>query len=83
MVRLADLPAYERQHLLQKNLPPSGPPTWKARTKPLVKFRIALITTAGLHFRGLPIEDSEALLDELWDYAALSEKRLATAMAAL
>ncbi len=54
MVRLADLPDYEREHLLSKNLPPLGTHVWTAKTKPLAKLRIALITTAGLHFRNDP-----------------------------
>ena len=51
MVRLADLPEYEREHLLDKNQPPLGPPVWVENSKPLRDKRIALITTAGLHFR--------------------------------
>ncbi len=51
MVRLADLPEYERAHLLSKNLPPLGPPVWAPLAKPVSALRIALITTAGLHFR--------------------------------
>ena len=51
MVRLSDLPEYEREHLLSKALPPLRPPAWVAPTKPIAKMRIALITTAGLHFR--------------------------------
>ena len=51
MVRLADLPEYERDHLLSKNLPPLGAPAWTAPARPLEQMRIALITTAGLHFR--------------------------------
>ncbi|MGE0624867.1 MAG: glycine/sarcosine/betaine reductase selenoprotein B family protein [Pseudomonadales bacterium] len=51
MVRLTDLPEYEREHLLAKNLPPLGPPVWTAPAKPLAELRIALITTAGLHYR--------------------------------
>ena len=51
MVRLADLPEYEREHLLVKSLPPIGPPVWVESSKPLRELRIALITTAGLHFR--------------------------------
>ena len=51
MVRLSDLPDYERDHLLSKNMPPLGPPVWTSPTKPLRKMRIALITTAGLHYR--------------------------------
>ena len=51
MVRLADLPEYEREHLLAKNMPPLGPPAWNAPSKPVSEMRIALITTAGLHYR--------------------------------
>lgn len=54
MVRLADLPDYEREHLLAKNLPPLGPPVWTAPERPVSELRIALITTAGLHFRDDP-----------------------------
>jgi D-proline reductase (dithiol) PrdB len=54
MVRLADLPEYEREHLLAKNLPPLGPPAWTAPGRPLSELRVALITTAGLHFRDDP-----------------------------
>ena len=54
MVRLADLPEYEREHLLAKNLPPLGPPAWSAPGKPRSALRVALITTAGLHFRDDP-----------------------------
>jgi len=51
MVRLSDLPEYEREHLLVKNLPPLGPPVWTALPKPISRLRVALVTTAGLHFR--------------------------------
>jgi len=51
MVRLADLPEYEREHLLGKNATPPGPTPWVARDTPLAARRIALVTTAGLHFR--------------------------------
>ena len=51
MVRLADLPAYEREHLLEKCADPLGPPAWVAPERDLAEKRIALITTAGLHFR--------------------------------
>lgn len=51
MVRLTDLPEYEREHLLAKNLPPLGPPVWMAPLKPVAGMRVALITTAGLNFR--------------------------------
>lgn len=54
MVRLADLSDFEREHLLSKQLPPLGPPVWTAPDRPLSELRIALITTAGLHFRDDP-----------------------------
>ncbi|MBT3610421.1 MAG: selenoprotein B glycine/betaine/sarcosine/D-proline reductase, partial [Gammaproteobacteria bacterium] len=52
MVRLIDLPEYERDHLLEKNMQPLGTVPWHHNAKPLSAKRIALITTAGLHFRG-------------------------------
>ena len=54
MVRLSDLPEYEREHLLAKNLPPLGPPVWVTAQKPISDMRVALITTAGLHYRDDP-----------------------------
>lgn len=54
MVRLADLPDYEREHLLEKCGEPLGPPAWVAPGRDLAHMRIALITTAGLHFRDDP-----------------------------
>ena len=51
MVRLRDLPDYEREHLLSKNLPPLGPAVWTSITKPIQNMRFALVTTAGLHYR--------------------------------
>ena len=54
MVRLADLPDYEREHLLAKNMPPLGPPVWTTPNKPVSQMRVALITTAGLHYRDDP-----------------------------
>ena len=54
MVRLSDLPAYERKHLLAKNSPPLGPPVFTVPAKPLSDMRFALITTAGLHYRDQP-----------------------------
>ena len=53
MVRLADLPEWERSHLLEKipALPKFGMRPW-AEGGPLSKRRVALITTAGLHLRG-------------------------------
>ena len=59
MVRITDLPDYEREHLLSKNLPPLGPHCWTKHDKPLKEMRVALITTAGLHFRD----------DEAFDFA--------------
>lgn len=54
MVRLADLPDYEREHLLAKNMPPLGPPVWTVPIKPVSQMRFALVTTAGLHYRDDP-----------------------------
>ena len=51
MVRLSELPDFEREHLLAKNMKPIGPTPWVEPTKPVSAMRIALITTAGLHFR--------------------------------
>ena len=51
MVRLSELPEYEREHLLAKNMPPLGPAVWTEAKSPLSALRIALITTAGLHYR--------------------------------
>ncbi|MFO1081820.1 MAG: glycine/sarcosine/betaine reductase selenoprotein B family protein [Reyranellaceae bacterium] len=51
MVRLLDLPEWEREHLLGKNLAPLGPTPWVESDRPLAERRIALVTTAGLHFR--------------------------------
>ena len=54
MVRLSELPEYEREHLLAKNMPPLGPAVWTEAKSPLSALRIALITTAGLHYRDAP-----------------------------
>lgn len=51
MVKLTDLSEHDRDHLMMKQLPPLGPPQWVGQTKPLSEMKIALITTAGLHFR--------------------------------
>ena len=51
MAKLADMPAYEREHLLSKLRPPLGPFPWVASDKPLSEKRIAIITTAGLSYR--------------------------------
>jgi D-proline reductase (dithiol) PrdB len=50
MVRLADLPAWEREHMLAKvgALPLFEARPW-SKPPPLKRCRIALITTAGLH----------------------------------
>jgi D-proline reductase (dithiol) PrdB len=52
MVRLADLPEWEREHMLGKipALPKFGIRPW-VEGGPLASRRIALITTAGLHLR--------------------------------
>lgn len=55
MVRLIDLPDYERDHLLSKNLPPLGTPVWTTPVKPVSQMRFALVTTAGLHYRDDPV----------------------------
>lgn len=52
MVRLADLPDYEREHLIGKNLEPLGATPCQPLGKPLGETRFALITTAGIHARG-------------------------------
>lgn len=53
MVRLADLPDWERDHLLEKleHLEGFGDRPWVV-PPPLADARIALITTAGLHRAG-------------------------------
>lgn len=48
MVRLIDLPDFERQHLLSKILQPFSTQPW-VTGPPLAQRRVALITTAGLH----------------------------------
>jgi len=52
MARLADLPEWERKHLLDKvpALPKIGLEPWVAGG-PLPTRRVALVTTAGLHLR--------------------------------
>ncbi|MEQ9002275.1 MAG: hypothetical protein RIE74_01795 [Pseudomonadales bacterium] len=49
MVRLTDLPDYEQEHLLSKNLPPLGPPVWTTPTKPRNQMRLALVAPAQEH----------------------------------
>lgn len=51
MVRLADLPEWERAHLLAKDALPLGPAVHTHPSKPLQEMRLALISTAGLHER--------------------------------
>lgn len=53
MVRLADLPEWERDHMLKKipDLPRFGIKAW-VNGKPLSERRVAIVTTAGLHLRG-------------------------------
>lgn len=52
MARLSDLPAWEREHHLEKirDLPDFGATPW-AGGPPLAKRRVAIITTAGLSLR--------------------------------
>lgn len=52
MVRLADLPAWEQQHMLDKipALPQFGLSPWVSGG-PLRERRVALVTTAGIHRR--------------------------------
>ena len=53
MVRLADLPEFEREHLLEKTRGLTGfeGRPWK-KPPPLARCRVAIVTTAGLHRRG-------------------------------
>ena len=51
MVKLADIPEYERNHLMSKLLPPLGEVPWVVNDKPLSEKKVAIITTAGLNFR--------------------------------
>ena len=60
MVKLSDLSKYDRDHVLMKQLPPLEPFSWVPRAKPVSDMRFAVITTAGLHFRG---EENFALAD--------------------
>lgn len=48
MVRLAELPEVEREHLLGKACEPFASRPW-AEGPPLAQRRVALVTTAGLH----------------------------------
>ncbi len=51
MVKLADIPEYERNHLMSKLLPPLGELPWVINNKPLSEKKVTIITTAGLNFR--------------------------------
>ena len=51
MVKLTDIPEYERNHLMSKLLPPLGELPWAVNNKSLSKKKVAIITTAGLNFR--------------------------------
>ena len=51
MVKLTDIPEYERNHLMSKLLPPLGELPWAVNNKPLSEKKVAIITTAGLNFR--------------------------------
>ena len=53
MARLSEMPAWEREHHLQKihDLPDFGPTPWVGGP-PLAQRRVALVTTAGLQRRG-------------------------------
>jgi D-proline reductase (dithiol) PrdB len=51
MVKLVDIPEYERNHLMSKLLPPLGELPWVVNDKPLSEKKVAIITTAGLNFR--------------------------------
>jgi D-proline reductase (dithiol) PrdB len=65
MVRLADLPEWEREHMLDKTREISGfeGRPWK-QLLPLKRLRIAIVTTAGLHRRGdRPFGPSATALD--------------------
>lgn len=51
MVKLTDIPEYERNHLMSKLLPPLGELPWAVNNKSLSEKKVAIITTAGLNFR--------------------------------
>ncbi len=53
MVRLADLPEYDRDNMLKKvpMLPPFPGRPW-VKGPALAKRRVAIVTTAGVHVRG-------------------------------
>lgn len=68
MVRLADLPEWERTHMLEKipALPRFETRPW-VLGGPLAKRRVALITTAGLHLRS----DRAFAADDRNDYRVI------------
>ena len=68
MVRLADLPDWERKHLLDKvpALPKLGLKPWVPGA-PLRERRLALVTTAGLHLKS----DSAFSRDSQNDYRVI------------
>ena len=43
MVKLADIPEYERNHLMSKLLPPLGELPWVVNDKPLSEKKVAII----------------------------------------
>lgn len=53
MVRLADLPEWEREHLLEKGreAPRFASQSW-VKGPPLGRRRVAIVTTSGVHRRG-------------------------------
>ncbi len=51
MVKLTDIPEYERNHRMSKLLPPMGELPWVVNNKPLSEKKVAVITIAGLNFR--------------------------------
>jgi len=54
MVKLSDLSKHDRDHVLMKQLPPLEPFSWVESARPVSEMTFAVITTAGLHFRGEP-----------------------------
>ena len=51
MVKLVDIPEYERNHLLSKLMSPLGELPWVSSEKSLKEKRVAIVTTAGLNYR--------------------------------
>ena len=52
MVKLSDLSRYDRDHVLMKQLAPAQPFSCVKPARPVSEMTFAVITTAGLHFRG-------------------------------